>query len=85
MFDFRLEAKDGAARAGTFTTPHGEVRTPAFMPVGTAGTVKALSPDEVAELGARMVLANTYHLDSRYAMPCAIPVAGIACMPVAEL
>jgi len=62
MFDFRLEAREGAARAGTFTTPHGEVRTPAFMPVGTAGTVKALSPDEVEGLGARMVLANTYHL-----------------------
>jgi queuine tRNA-ribosyltransferase len=62
MFDFHLEGTEGAARAGTFTTPHGEVRTPAFMPVGTAGTVKALSPEEVEAVGARMVLANTYHL-----------------------
>ena len=62
MFDFTLSAADGAARAGTFTTPHGDVPTPAFMPVGTAGTVKGLIMEEVAELRARMVLANTYHL-----------------------
>ncbi len=62
MFDYQLEAEDGAARAGTFTTPHGAVRTPAFMPVGTLGTVKGLIMEEVEELGARMVLANTYHL-----------------------
>lgn len=61
-FGYRLEANDGAARAGTFTTPHGEVRTPAFMPVGTLGTVKGVSMDEVAALGGQMVLANTYHL-----------------------
>jgi len=62
MFDYRLEATDGAARAGTFSTPHGDVPTPAFMPVGTQGTVKGLIPEEVEALGARMVLANTYHL-----------------------
>jgi len=62
MFTYQLEATDGSARAGTFTTPHGDVPTPAFMPVGTAGTVKGLVMDEVGELGARMVLANTYHL-----------------------
>jgi queuine tRNA-ribosyltransferase len=62
MFDFRLDAQEGAARAGTFTTPRGAVSTPAFMPVGTAGTVKALAPEEVEALGARIVLANTYHL-----------------------
>ncbi len=62
MFDYRLDATDGAARAGAFTTPHGEVPTPAFMPVGTQGTVKGLIPEEVGALGARMVLANTYHL-----------------------
>jgi queuine tRNA-ribosyltransferase len=62
MFDFRLDATDGAARAGTLTTPHGDVLTPAFMPVGTQGTVKGLIPEEVSALGARMVLANTYHL-----------------------
>ncbi len=62
MFDYRIESTEGSARAGTFTTPHGEVPTPAFMPVGTQGTVKGLIPEEVAALGARMVLANTYHL-----------------------
>lgn len=62
MFTYQLEATDGSARAGTFTTPHGDVPTPAFMPVGTAGTVKGLVMDEVGDLGARMVLANTYHL-----------------------
>lgn len=61
-FAFRLEARDGAARAGTFRTPRGTVRTPAFMPVGTLGAVKTLSPDEVEETGAGIVLANTYHL-----------------------
>jgi queuine tRNA-ribosyltransferase len=59
---FRVEATDGAARAGVLTTAHGEIRTPAFMPVGTKGTVKSLHPDEVAALGADVVLANTYHL-----------------------
>ena len=62
MFDFSLHATDGPARAGTFTTPHGDVPTPAFMPVGTAGTVKGLIMEEVEALQARMVLANTYHL-----------------------
>jgi queuine tRNA-ribosyltransferase len=61
-FSFRLEGTDGSARAGTFQTPHGPVQTPAFMPVGTQGTVKTLAPDEVEALGASMVLANTYHL-----------------------
>lgn len=62
MFEFSLTATDGAARAGSFSTPHGDVPTPAFMPVGTAGTVKGLIMEEVDDLGARMVLANTYHL-----------------------
>jgi len=62
MFDFTLDAAEGSARAGRFTTPHGEIPTPSFMPVGTLGTVKALSMEEVEALGARMVLANTYHL-----------------------
>ena len=61
-FSFRLEGTDGLARAGTFQTPHGPVHTPAFMPVGTQGTVKTLTPEEVEALGASMVLANTYHL-----------------------
>ncbi len=62
--DFRyvLHATDGAARRGTFHTPHGPVETPVFMPVGTLGAVKTVSPDEVEALGASMILANTYHL-----------------------
>jgi len=55
-------ASDGAARAGMLVTAHGEVPTPVFMPVGTAGTVKAMTADSVRETGARMVLGNTYHL-----------------------
>jgi queuine tRNA-ribosyltransferase len=62
---FRIEATDGSARAGVVTTAHGEIRTPAFMPVGTKGTVKGLHPDEVRALGADVVLANTYHLHFR--------------------
>ena len=62
MFDYDLSATEGSARAGTFRTPHGDVPTPAFMPVGTAGTVKGLIMEEVEALRARMVLANTYHL-----------------------
>jgi queuine tRNA-ribosyltransferase len=59
---FEVRATSGRARAGLLGTPHGVVETPAFMPVGTAGTVKALHPDEVAGTGARMLIANTYHL-----------------------
>jgi queuine tRNA-ribosyltransferase len=59
---FRVDATDGEARAGTLTTRHGDVATPAFMPVATQATIKALSPDEVAACGARMCIMNTYHL-----------------------
>jgi len=59
---FRVLGQDGHARAGELVTPHGVVRTPAFMPVGTAGSVKGLAPWELAALGPEMVLANTYHL-----------------------
>ncbi len=62
---FTLHATDGAARAGVLRTAHGDVPTPAFMPVGTKGSVKSLSPDELRELGARIVLGNTYHLHFR--------------------
>jgi queuine tRNA-ribosyltransferase len=62
---FRVTATDGAARAGVLSTVHGEVPTPAFMPVGTKGTVKTLHPDEVRELGGRIVLGNSYHLHFR--------------------
>ena len=59
---FELLATDGAARLGTLTTAHGQVQTPAFMPVGTYGTVKAMSPAELTQLGAEIVLGNTFHL-----------------------
>ena len=62
MFDFKIQTTEGSARQGSLLTPHGKVRTPAFMPVGTLGTVKGLIMDEVSALGAEMVLANTYHL-----------------------
>ncbi len=62
MFDFTLDATCGAARAGRWTLPHGEVLTPCFMPVGTQGTVRALSPRDLEAIGARIVLGNTYHL-----------------------
>jgi queuine tRNA-ribosyltransferase len=61
-FSFRLLARDGAARRGRMTTAHGAVETPAFMPVGTAATVKAMRPEDVALTGAQIILANTYHL-----------------------
>jgi queuine tRNA-ribosyltransferase len=64
-FRFRLDARSGAARAGRFSTPHGTVHTPAFMPVGTHGAVKALTPDQVRSTGAEIVLGNTYHLALR--------------------
>ena len=64
-FSFELIAQDGAARRGTMTTAHGTVETPAFMPVGTQGAVKAVSPPELRACGAQMILANTYHLDLR--------------------
>ncbi len=61
-FPFDIHAEDGAARTGVLTTPRGEIRTPAFMPVGTAGTVKALYTDQVKGTGADILLGNTYHL-----------------------
>ena len=59
---FNVRATAGAARTGVISTPRGEIRTPAFMPVGTAGTVKAMLPDSVAATGADILLGNTYHL-----------------------
>jgi queuine tRNA-ribosyltransferase len=61
-FPFTIQATDGAARTGVLATPRGAIRTPAFMPVGTAGTVKALTVDQVADSGADILLGNTYHL-----------------------
>jgi len=62
---FTVTATDGAARAGVLHTSHGDVSTPAFMPVGTKATVKAVAPDELRSVGATIVLANTYHLHFR--------------------
>ena len=59
---FKLEATNGAARAGRITTPHGEIGTPVFMPVGTLASVKGVPQDVLEELGARIILGNTYHL-----------------------
>ena len=62
MIRFTLQHKDGKARAGELTTAHGAIRTPAFMPVGTAATVKAMTPEAVKATGADIILGNTYHL-----------------------
>ena len=61
-FQFNIQATDGKARRGTVSMPRGEIRTPAFMPVGTVGTVKAMYLDQVRDLGADIILGNTYHL-----------------------
>ncbi|MDP7344401.1 MAG: tRNA-guanine transglycosylase, partial [Alphaproteobacteria bacterium] len=76
MTDFGIEilAGDGAARRGRITCAHGSVATPAFMPVGTAATVKAMAPEAVRETGAEIVLANTYHL---MLQPTAERIAGL--------
>ncbi|MBN1454441.1 MAG: tRNA guanosine(34) transglycosylase Tgt [Anaerolineales bacterium] len=62
MFEFNVTAKNNHARTGTFSTPHGTLQTPVFAPVGTQAAVKALTPAQVADLGATLVLSNTYHL-----------------------
>jgi queuine tRNA-ribosyltransferase len=65
MFDFTLERTQGLARAGRLALPHGDVLTPAFMPVGTYGAVRGLHPEEVEGAGAQIILGNTYHLHLR--------------------
>jgi queuine tRNA-ribosyltransferase len=65
VFEFTVDATSGPARAGTLTLPHGSVETPVFMPVGTQGSVRALSPNDLRGVGATLVLANTYHLHVR--------------------
>ena len=65
MSNFDVTATDGAARAGVLRTAHGDVPTPAFMPVGTKGTVKGVHPDELRALGTTILLGNTYHLHLR--------------------
>jgi queuine tRNA-ribosyltransferase len=65
MFEFRIQSTDGSARAGMLTLPHGEVQTPAFMPVGTHAVVRGLSANDVRRTGAQIILGNTYHLHLR--------------------
>ena len=60
--DFKLNCTDGAARRGVVTTAHGEIQTPIFMPVGTYGTVKAMTPEELQQSAAQIILGNTFHL-----------------------
>lgn len=62
IFSFNLEASDGLARAGTIQTPHGQIETPIFMPVGTAASVKSLAPDDLLAANSQIILGNTYHL-----------------------
>ena len=64
-FAFEIQASDGAARAGCLKTPHGAIETPVFMPVATYGAVRGVAPAELAELGAQLLLANTFHLHER--------------------
>ena len=59
---FEIQANDGAARSGRLLTRHGAIDTPAFMPIGTYGTVKAMTPEELTGLGAQIILGNTFHL-----------------------
>src|SRR5213596_3324968 len=65
MFELEVEATSGSARTGRLALPHGTIETPCFMPVGTQGTVRALSPNDLLAAGASLVLANTYHLHVR--------------------
>ena len=64
-FKIIKKSSKSKARAGILTTPHGEIHTPVFMPVGTQSTVKAMTPEMVKECGAQIILANTYHLSLR--------------------
>ena len=79
MFEFKISKKQkgSLARTGTFTTPHGVIRTPVFMPVGTKATVKTLSPEELHELEADVILANTYHLMLRPGAPTVKKMGGL--------
>jgi len=76
-FAFSISATDGAARTGVIAMPRGEIRTPAFMPVGTAATVKAMRPEEVRESGADIILGNTYHLMLRPGAERVAKLAGL--------
>ena len=74
---FRLEKTDGRARAGVVFTAHGEVQTPVFMPVGTQASVKGVSPDELIEMRAPIILGNTYHLVVRPGLEVMAEMGGL--------
>jgi queuine tRNA-ribosyltransferase len=76
-FTFSLDSQDGAARTGSFTTPHGVVQTPVFMPVGTQGAVKGVSPAELQAIGSQIILGNTYHLHLRPGEDTVAAVGGL--------
>ncbi|MGH7864568.1 MAG: tRNA-guanine transglycosylase, partial [Candidatus Binataceae bacterium] len=75
---FDISARDGDARAGRLVTAHGEIATPAFMPVGTRAAVKAMAPDELWSMGYRLVLANAYHLAVRPGAELVEQMGGVA-------
>ena len=74
---FEIQTRSGAARTGILHTPHGKVSTPAFMPVGTQGTVKAVSPKELEECGIQIVLGNAYHLYLKPGYDCVREMGGL--------
>src|SRR5487761_668935 len=76
--EFNIVALDGDARTGRLMTAHGEVPTPAFMPVGTRAAVKAMAPDELWSMGYRMILANAYHLAVRPGEELVAELGGLA-------
>ncbi len=76
-FKYEIQKKDGFARRGKITTAHGKIDTPAFMPVGTAATVKGMLPEQVAETGAQILLGNTYHLMLRPTAECIAQLGGL--------
>src|SRR3954447_25783285 len=77
MLSFEVLSTDGRARRGRLTTPHGTIETPAFMPVGTLGAVKGVTPDELADAGASVMLANLYHLALRPGIDTVEKLGGI--------
>ena len=82
MFEFEVikECKRTKARAGRFYTPHGVIETPVFMPVGTQATVKTMTPDELKENNAQIILGNTYHLYLRPGHELVKEAGGLRCV-----
>lgn len=78
-FSFEIQSREGAARRGVLSTPHGPIDTPAFMPVGTRATVKGLTPEQVKQTGTQAVLANTYHLMLRPGADNVAELGGLHC------